>query len=620
MPAPITIAHYNLAHESSERRTGLIEARASDHQASLNLNDGLLGAAYFSFGLREPGRLLLVVHHLAIDGVSWRILIEDIEAAYMSLAAGQTPSLPTKTTSYRTWAARLTDYAQNPAIKATLDAWATLTALPATPLPIQNTDSDNRECHASTLTTRLTPNETEVLLQRIPSAYRTQINDVLLTALAQTLQECTGGETFLIELEGHGREEIANAIDLSRTIGWFTTMFPVRLQLRKALDATTALKSIKEQLRKIPDRGLSYGLLRYLGDNRAERKALEMAQRPQVLFNYLGQLDQIVSASKLFRFANEPTGPWHCPRARRTHELEIVCLILDGKLESRWISNTERLSRATVEQLAHGFIKSLRRIIAHCLSPLAGGRTPSDYPLANLNQPALDRLWNRYPGFEDVCRLTPMQRLFFVMDASRSEVGFEQWSFRIEGPIVEEQLRKAFEAVIARHSILRTAFVASDTEELVQVVLPEVALPWTAKDWRTLSHSQQEKHLSDLLSADAAIGFDLSRRPLMRVTLAQLRDDLFHLVWSTHHLCIDGWSWPIVFREVAAIYNSFDTGTPNTLRPALPYSQYVAWLNGRAHNSEDFWREALSGFNAPTLSVLGTSRRFREARAAQHLS
>ena len=268
------------------------------------------------------------------------------------------------------------------------------------------TDSDNRECHADTLTTCLTPKETEALLQHVPSAYRTQINDVLLTALAQTLQECTGGETFLIELEGHGREEIANDIDLSRTIGWFTTMFPVRLQLQKALDATTALKSIKEQLRKIPDRGLSYGLLRYLGDDRAERKALELAQRPQVLFNYLGQFDQIVSNSKLFRFANEPTGPWHCPRARRTHKLEIVCLILDGKLESRWTSNTERLSRATIEQLAHGFIKSLRRIIAHCLSPLAGGRTPSDYPLANLDQPALDRLWNRYPGFEDVCPLS----------------------------------------------------------------------------------------------------------------------------------------------------------------------------------------------------------------------
>jgi amino acid adenylation domain-containing protein/non-ribosomal peptide synthase protein (TIGR01720 family) len=604
MPAPITIARYDVSNESLEHRTALIKARASDHQASLNLNNALLGAAYFSFGLREQGRLLLVVHHLAIDGVSWRILIEDTEAAYMSLAAGQTPSLPAKTTSYKAWAARLTDYAQNPAIKAALDAWA-LTASPATLLPIQNTDSDNRECHADTLTTCLTPTETEALLQRVPSAYRTQINDVLLTALAQTLQECTGGETFLIELEGHGREEIANDIDLSRTIGWFTTMFPVRLQLQKALDATTALKSIKEQLRKVPDRGLSYGLLRYLGDNRAKLNALKLAQRPQVLFNYLGQLDQIVSTSKLFRFASEPTGPWHSPRARRTHELEIVCLILDGKLESRWTSSAKQLSRATVEQLAHGFIKSLRRIIALCLSPLARGRTPSDYPLANLTQLALDRLWNRYPGFEDVCQLTPMQRLFFIMDTSRSEIGLEQWSFRIEGSIVQEHLRKAFEAVIARHSILRTAFVASDTDA-VQVVLPEVALPWTAKDWRTLSNLQQEKHLSDLLNADAAIGFDLSRPPLMRVTLAQLRDDLFYLVWSTHHLCVDGWSWPIVFREVGAIYNSLDTGTPNELRPAPPYSQYVTWLSREARNSEDFWTEALSGLNAPTLVGFGT--------------
>ena len=606
MVAPITIARYDLSQESLDRRTAQIEARTSKHQASLNLINGpLLSAAHFALGTGERGRLLLVVHHLAIDGVSWRILIEDIEAVYTSLIAGQTPTLPAKTTSYKAWAGRLTDYARTPGIKASFGAWATLSGPPATPLPIQNTGSRNLECDASTLTTHLTAKETEALLQHVPSAYRTQINDVLLTALARTLQECTDGETFLIDLEGHGREDIAADIDLSRTIGWFTTMFPVRLQFQKGLEPAAALKAVKEQVRGIPDRGLSYGLLRYLGEEGAELKALASKRQPELLFNYLGQFDQVVCSSKLFGFADEPTGPCHYGKARRTHELEILCLVANGKLEAKWIWNTKQLSRSTVEQLADGFVKSLRWIIAHCLSPLAGGRTPSDYPLAKLDQRVLDRLWNRYPGLEEVYPLTPMQRLFFVMEASRSEVGFEQWQFRIEGRVAPTQLRMAFEAVIARHAILRTAFPASDTAEPVQVVLRGLALPWTEKDWRSFSNSEQEKSLSDLLAADAAIGFNLGRPPLMRVTLAQLRDDLFHLVWSTHHLCIDGWSWPILFQEVSCIYASLDAGIPNELGSALPYSQYVAWLTGRASNSGDFWREALSGLDTPTPISLG---------------
>ena len=565
--SPITIVQYDLSLEPLDRRAAAVETYCSIHQSNLDLENGpLLSAAHFAFGSHERGRLLLVVHHLAIDGVSWRILIEDLEVAYSSLLGKQTPALPAKTTSYRSWAARLVEHARTTAVKASFDAWAALIGAPATPLPTQVTESANLNGAAAVLTVSLTERETKALLQQAPAAYRTQINDILLTALARAFQHCTDGEALLIDLEGHGREDVAADIDLSRTLGWFTTMFPVRLQLNKGLDVTAALKSIKEQLRMVPDRGLSYGLLRYLGDDVAQRTALERAQRPQVLFNYLGQIDQVVNNSKIFKYAEEPTGPWHHPGARRTHLLEILCFVRNGKLEAKWIWDKEQLASATIEQFANGFVDSLRSIVTHCLSPLAGGRTPSDLSSAKLDQRAVDRLWNLYPGFEDAYPLTPMQRLFFVMDSSRPELGFEQWQFRIEGPIVPSQLRQAFEIVIARHTILRTAFLALGIDELLQVVLPRVELPWAEKDWRT-ALSEQDKLLSGLLAADAATGFDLRQPPLMRVTLVQLRDDLFHMIWSTHHLCIDGWSWPILFREVATLYEALNAELPATLSP-----------------------------------------------------
>jgi non-ribosomal peptide synthetase component F len=233
----------------------------------------------------------------------------------------------------------------------------------------------------------------------------------------------------------------------------------------------------------------------------------------------------------------------------------------------------------------------------------AGGRTPSDFPGARLDQRSLDLFWKRYPGLEDVSRLTPMQRLFFVMEESQSAVGFEQWQFRIEGRIDPARLRQAFAGVVARHTILRSAFSASEAGEPLQIVLPGLDLPWSEQDWRDLSAPEQKQHLSDLLTGEQAKGFDLERPPLIRVTLARLADDRFELVWSTHHLCIDGWSWPIFFQEVSAIYVSLDAGTVASLPPAPSYSQYVAWLD-KAANAESFWQDQLSGLTAPTPIAL----------------
>src|SRR5262249_5056687 len=283
---------------------------------------------------------------------------------------------------------------------------------------------------------------------------------------------------FLIDLEGHGREHIGADVDLSRTIGWFTTLFPVRLNLEKGSDPADALKSIKEQLRRIPDRGLSYGVLRYLSEDDRTRATLSSGQRRQVLFNYLGQLDQIVGSSKLFSFADELTGPLHHPQAHRSHLLDILCFVRHGRLQSEWIWDPKQLTRATVGQIAKRFCESLRAITVQCCAPLAGGRTPSDHPLADIDQATLDQLWLRHPRFEDVYPLTPMQRLFFLMHQARPEIGFEQWQFRIEGELNPVKLRRAFEAVIARHPILRTVFPTLGMDTPVQVVLPEVALPW----------------------------------------------------------------------------------------------------------------------------------------------
>ena len=222
----------------------------------------------------------------------------------------------------------------------------------------------------------------------MPPVYHTQINDVLLAALQRALGRWLGNGAVLVDLEGHGREEIVGGLDLARTIGWFTAIFPVRLELGAGWSPDGALKTMKEQLRQIPQRGVGYGVLRYLaGDH-----TLRSGPQPQVLFNYLGQVDRLVAGLEYFRFAEESCGRQHNPGAQRRHWLEINSQVKNGVLEIHWTYSQHIHRRQTIAALAQDYLQALREIITHCQSPAAGGCTPSDFPLVRLDQATVDRL------------------------------------------------------------------------------------------------------------------------------------------------------------------------------------------------------------------------------------
>jgi non-ribosomal peptide synthase protein (TIGR01720 family) len=235
----------------------------------------------------------------------------------------------------------------------------------------------------------LSPEETRALLRDVPQAYDTQINDALLTALAQTFVQWSGTRCLLVNLEGHGREEILEGVDLSRTVGWFTTMFPVVLELQADAPGE-ALKSVKEQLRRIPNRGIGYGLLRYLKGDAAITEKLRSLPQAEVSFNYLGQFDQMLSPNSRFQLAKESSGSEHSQLGSRGHLLEVNALVTGGQLQLDWTYSSSLHQQPTIENLAQGFLKALRSLIAHCQSPEAGGYTPSDFPLTQMSQNALD--------------------------------------------------------------------------------------------------------------------------------------------------------------------------------------------------------------------------------------
>jgi amino acid adenylation domain-containing protein/non-ribosomal peptide synthase protein (TIGR01720 family) len=607
------ITRIDLAPVPPDAQATTIERAATSAQSELDIHQGpLLSAVHFDRGA-APGRLLLVVHHLAVDGVSWRILIEDLETAYRALRAGSPVALPPRSASFQRWSRALADFAANANLAESATRWLEIGAVPGSLPDATAGEQPNTEGLARTVTVSLDDHETRALLQRVPAAYRTQINDVLLTALALALRAWSGRDRHRVEMEGHGREEAIAPLDISRTVGWFTTIYPAVLDLEGAEDDGSALKLIKEGLRRVPDRGLSYGVLRHASKDTTVARGLAAQPSAELLFNYLGQFDQVVAGSELLRFADESTGPWHGAANERTHRLEVVSLVRDGRFEARLTYGTELDRPEVMQRLADDFIAALRRLIAHCIEPGISGATPSDFPLARLDQDAVDRLLARYPGIEDLYPLSPMQRLFLTMEAGSARLGFEQWVFRLNGPLDPVSLREAWEGAVARHAILRTAFVSDAVAEPLQVVNRRVAVPWAEENWTAVDPADHESRLHSFLRSDRERGFDVGVAPLTRVTLIRLDDENHHLVWSTHHLCVDGWSWPLIFSDVGAAYEALRQRTEPRLPVPSQYGSYIRWLAREAPDSEEFWKQALSGFESTTPLPVETAESTTDA-------
>jgi amino acid adenylation domain-containing protein/non-ribosomal peptide synthase protein (TIGR01720 family) len=382
----------DLSNLPEDKQRQNMEAKANALQASLNLsNGGLVQVVLFRLGKNRPYRLLIIIHHLVIDGVSWRILLEDLQTAYQQLVRGKKIQLPAKTTSVKQWAKKLQEYANLASVKSEINYWLSQPYQNISPLPVDFPNGENTVASARTVSVSLSQTETTSLLNEVPTVYQTQINDILLTALVQTFEQLTGNSSLLIDLEGHGREDILKNVDLSRTVGWFTTIFPVLLDITSTFNPGEALKTVKEKLRSISYKGINYSVLRYLSEKSIAEK-LKALPQPEVVFNYLGQFDQVISETSMFRPATESTGETQSPRGKRHCLLEVNGLIVGGQLRLDWIYSRALHQPATVEKLAQGYIEALRSLIVHCQSPNVGGFTPSDFPQMQFSQQELDRL------------------------------------------------------------------------------------------------------------------------------------------------------------------------------------------------------------------------------------
>jgi amino acid adenylation domain-containing protein/non-ribosomal peptide synthase protein (TIGR01720 family) len=375
-----------------------IETETARLQTSLNIEDGpLFRCVLFDLGPFRACRLFFVCHHLVIDGVSWRILMEDFWEAYSQLSRGERIQLPQKTTAFLDWSRTLAEYAQSTGIREQINYWMGQAARIQGCLPVDFRKGANTVESVEIVSCALNRNETRALLQDLPRAQQTQINDVLLTALSYALTQWTGLASFWIELEGHGREQVFDGVDVSRTVGWFTSVYPVLLELRNSSTALgpraiEELKFIKKQLRQIPDRGIGFGLLRYLSTDEDIVSKLRSVPIPELTFNYLGQLGASSSPGAVIIAARESVGPIRSLRNTRKYLLELSASVADGEFRLHWLYSKNFHSRKTIEALAQSYLDALRNLISRGSSEEVASYSASDFPQAKLKQEDLDRI------------------------------------------------------------------------------------------------------------------------------------------------------------------------------------------------------------------------------------
>ena len=591
----------------------VVEAAVRRARTGFAVDTGPLFRALLLHGVDQPPRLLLTAHHLVVDGVSWRVLLADLDRAYRQARGGEVDLGPV-TASFADWARRLRDLAAGGGFDHERDHWSAVDAVVATtaPLPVDAL-GDNTADAVGTVTARLNREDTEALLRHVPEVYRTQVNDVLLSALGRILREWTGRDELVVELEGHGREELFDDVDVSGAVGWFTTHFPVALTLPRTAEWGPVVKAVKERLRAVPGNGLGYGALRHLDGGQPEP-----AREPEITFNYLGRFDTASPEGLYTGWLPDP-GTEPVAGAPRHRTFEISGYVLGEELEFRWDYSRNLHREDTVRALAERFTAELRAFVEHCASPEAGGCTPSDFPLADLDQETVDRIAGDGKSVEDVYPLTPTQSGMLFHSLDEPGVYVSHFAIEVTGVDDPDVLARAWQATVDRTPVLRTSVLWEDLPEPLQVVHRDVRAPIEHHDLRDLSDTARADRARELWDRCLRQEFDLATAPLLRLDLLRLDDSTVEVLLSSHHLLLDGWSFSDLLSEVFARHALLTGDRTVVLKRRRPFRDYVRWLADQdAEAAATHWRGMLAGFSTPTpLPTTRTPAADHQARSSR---
>lgn len=580
----------------------VIEAEANRIQESIDLAHGPLVKAGL-FKTKTGDHLLIVIHHIAVDGISWRIILQDIFNGYMQAVKQETIQFAEKTDSFNAWTVQLSTYANSQELLKEVDYWTELEGLHVKALPKDRNIIERSYEDTEQVQVELTTQDTERLLKEVNQGYNTEINDILLTALGLAVKEWTGEDRVLINLEGHGREEIIKEFDISRTVGWFTAQYPVILDMGKKRDLAYRIKSVKEGMRQIPNKGIGYGVLKYL-TLPGFRGNLQFTIKPEISFNYLGQFEEDAD-NGTFLMSDVSVGKCVSPNMEHPYVIDINGMVTKGRLVLNITYHTTEYNRATIVKFAESFRENLVQVVAHCTALDDTEMTPSDFTFKKFTLDELETALNdlNTSNIKDLYRLSPMQEgiLYHYMKANESSAYFEQAVLSIEGKLDISHLEESFNKLIQGHDIFRTVFVYEKIVKPIQVVMKEQRVCIDAANIAHLAQEEQHLFIEAFKVNDKRRGFDLQKGMPIRLSVIQTGTASYKLIWSFHHIIMDGWCLGIILKEFFGMYACLQENRLPELGKVYPYSNYIKWLDEQEHKgAETYWEGYLCDYEEPT--------------------
>ncbi len=584
----VSIAEFDLQQDDQAEQTCL--ATANELQAGIDLANGpLMKLGLFHFAAES--RLLVIIHHLVVDGISWRILFEDIESLYHQVQQQQPLSLPLKTDSFLSWPGHLAAYTKTRSFAKATEYWRRVDALHRDLIPRDfdgglNAAGSSREAAIS-----LGAHNTSRLLTQVHIPFGTQINDIIFAALVMSIKAQYGNLNIAIDIESHGREELVEGVDISRTVGWFTSIYQAVFS-NNSMGIADTVKYVKETLRKIPNNGFDYLLFK-------QHESSNPASDAQLFFNYLGQFDADTT-DKAFAVSVDGAGDVSSLNEVSDYDWDFLGMIADGRFTMRLKYSEQQYKPETIAAFMSGFEKSLVDIIDYCSAATKVELTPSDFIYKDLGLGQLEKLQEVY-DIENIYALSPMQEgfMYHILLNVDSDDYFFQISNRVSGVCDTGIMEQSFRDLTARHDILRTVFIHEGVDRPLQVVLREKPIEFHYVDFRDVQGDEAKKEaIEEYKKADKARKFDLKKDPLLRLAVVQTENDKYYLIWSYHHILMDGWCYDILLGDFKTIYEGYANNKAVALPPAEPYSKYIQWLERRDKElSATYWQRYLADYN-----------------------
>lgn len=599
-----------------EKAVQTMEGLGTALQSSIQLETGPL-VKVGHFKLEDGDRLALVMHHLVIDGISWRIILDDLLNLYYHHTTKNDWSLPLKTDSFQRWAQLQNEYANSNEMLAERSYWETICDEEVAMIPVDMNTTEVVVHHDAARSFALDTTTTELLQTKVHRVYQTEINDVLLTALGLAIYEIFELDRVAVEMEGHGREKFTEDLDVSRTIGWFTSTYPFVLDFSQTGTQRERLIQLKEDLRKIPNKGVGYGMLKWLTESGLG------TLNPSVIFNYLGDFGNRPEASSesTFDYASESIGSEMDQSNGEVIPLNVSGMMVSGQLTMTIGYATAQFKNETIEGLLTAFREHLTSLIVELSEEQKSYVTPSDLSFSKLSMAEVMEL-NVQNNIEDVYTLSPLQEGMYYhwLLGSSSSLYFSQTSYRLNAAAYSvEQIKLAYHQLIQRYAILRTSFINEYSEPL-QVVYKEVESSFSYEKLDPKqSREAREAYIEQTKIEDRERGFNLRETSQMRLKIIDLEGGFFEFIWSHHHILMDGWCIGILINDFYQLLKGIKSGIPAPLAKPTPYSNYIKWINAVDQNASlSYWSEYLNDYTStvavPFQNENGISQSYSEIK------